>query len=147
VTDAANVSPSTRWITGTALAALALGAIHVAVTGVVWEALGIAALPRDGQLGFIFVFVATGVATLFAGGLALYAATGARRGERWGGTVAAACGGFVALVGLGALLTGPDNPFAWISLAVGLAQLLAALRARAACAAPRPRHEPRDHER
>lgn len=78
----------------------------------------------EGIRSSVYMFIATGMAIIFAGCLILYHSNGALRLEKQSWYTLMFCGGFLFTLGCGAAVAMPGNPFSWI-LAVGaLVQLL-----------------------
>jgi hypothetical protein len=77
--------------------------------------------------------VVTALSVAGAGLLTLYCRRGLRQAESWAMTIALGAGAFISLVGLGYVLSTPDNPFAYLALLVGLCDVaaLGMLRAEA----------------
>lgn len=69
--------------------------------------------------------VVTALSVAGAGLLTLYCRRGLRSAESWAMTIALGAGVFISLVGLGYVLSTPDNPFAYLALLVGLCDLAA----------------------
>ena len=69
--------------------------------------------------------VVTALSVAGAGMLTLYCRRGLKSAESWAMTVALGTGAFISLVGLGYVLSTPDNPFAYLALLVGLCDLAA----------------------
>lgn len=78
--------------------------------------------------------VVTALSVAGAGMLTLYSRRGLKSGESWAMTIALAAGAFISLVGLGYVLSTPDNPFAYLALLVGLCDLAAISVLRSASA-------------
>lgn len=109
--------PGTRWVHIAGWLVVALGVVHIAATPLVYPAYA-------GDLAFLYIFLATGIAVIFAGALMLLAAGGWSRGERWAWAVLLRTGIFLSLLGIGAVVTMADNPFAYLMLVFALVAAL-----------------------
>jgi hypothetical protein len=99
---------------------IVLGFIHIAATPVILPMFKI--LGEMGLLTFAFMYVATGIATMFAGWLQNYLIR--REINRTNLYVIKFSILFVFILGLGATITMWDNPFAYISLLVALYEFI-----------------------
>jgi hypothetical protein len=104
---------------GTAL----LGVIHCAATGVVLPPI-LAKLPPDDAQAMAYMFIATGVAVFYLGGLIWYSARQLQGGAAWARPVCLSAAILTTLLGAGAVAPMPDNPFAYLMLALALLALV-----------------------
>jgi hypothetical protein len=104
---------------GTAL----LGVVHCAAAGVVLPAV-LAKLPPGDARAMEYMFIATGGAAIFLGGLICYCARMLLRGAMWAHPMGACSAGCMTLFGAGAISMMPDNPFAYLMLAAALLTLV-----------------------
>jgi hypothetical protein len=104
---------------GTAL----LGVVHCAATGVVLPPV-LAKLPPGDALAMAYMFIATGVAVFYLGGLIWYSARHLQRGAAWAHPVCLSAAICATLLGAGAVAPMPDNPFAYLMLALALLTLV-----------------------
>ena len=108
----------TRWVRIAGWLVVALGAIHIAATPLVYPT------HAGDDLTFLYMFLATGVAVIFAGLVVLFAARGWQRGERWAWAILLRTGVFLLLLGVGAVITMADNPFAYVMLILAVVAAL-----------------------
>ncbi|MCP4539666.1 MAG: hypothetical protein GY832_21220 [Chloroflexi bacterium] len=113
---------ASQWVFVAGILIVILGLIHIAATPIVFR-MDFGKLPTEAGLAFIYVFVATGVAVVFAGLLAVYGAIGIKRSERMARPLTVGVGIFMSLVGVGAVVTMSDNPFAYMGLALALVEM------------------------
>jgi hypothetical protein len=114
---------SARWVQVAGWLTIILGAIHIAATPLIFPMS--ASLFADPELlSSLYMFVMTGIAVAFAGWLVIYASRGWRQGQRWAWHVCLGAGIFLLLLGAGAVLTMPDNPFAYLSLVIAIVENL-----------------------
>lgn len=112
-----HIMPGTRWVRIAGWLVVALGVVHIAATPLIYP-------PYAGDLTFLYMFLATGIAVIFAGALVLLAAGGWSRGERWAWDVLLRAGIFLSLLGIGAVITMADNPFAYLMLILAVVAAL-----------------------
>ena len=95
---------------------LSLGMIHTAATPVIFK---LSEIKSAGQLDSVFMFVTVGIAVIFTGLLQLFCIKNIDAGNHiikiLKGSVC-----FMLIMGLGAVLVMPDNPFAYISLVAAI---------------------------
>lgn len=108
-----------RWLLATGIMTAILGFVHIAFTPAIYAS-GYNLLPNDLGQGFLFVFVFTGAAVVFAGLQIIYSSFGLRKDEGWARNIAAGGGVFMLLLGIGAVYIMSDNVFAYISFVLGL---------------------------
>jgi hypothetical protein len=104
----------------TAFAVMVMGIIHVCATPVILPAFKV--LMHEELLSFLFMFVSTGLALIFAGWIQYFIL------KRWNyertfflllkGSVL-----FISVSGIGAVVTMWSNPFAYITLLIALYEL------------------------
>jgi hypothetical protein len=87
-------------------------------------------MPEDGRV-MLYMIIATGVATSFAGLLIVFASQAMRRYERWAWRLAWRIVLFLLLLGGGAVYVMLNNPFAHVLLAFVLALIIALPMSRA----------------
>jgi hypothetical protein len=112
-----------RWIQVAGWLTLVLGLIHIAATPLIFP-LSTSLLADPELLSSLYMFEMTGIAVVFAGWLVIYASRGWRQGQRWAWHVCLGAGIFLLLLGAGAVLTMPDNPFAYLSLVIAIVENL-----------------------
>jgi len=108
-----------RWVRLAGLAITVLGVSHLLATYPVF--LADRSEPGSQDLTQLYMFVIAGLAVSGAGLLFMYCAYGLHRAERWAWMMASGVGVFMFLVGAGAVLTMPDNPFAYLSFLAAVA--------------------------
>ncbi len=113
----------TRWIQVAGWLTLVLGFIHIAATPLIFP-LSASLLADPELLSSLYMFEMTGLAVVFTGWLVIYASRGWRLGQRWAWHVCLGAGIFLFLLGAGAVLTMPDNPFAYLSLVIAMVENL-----------------------
>lgn len=113
----------TRWIQLAGWLTFGLGVIHVAATPLVFP-LSTDLLADPAQLSALYMFEMTGIAVIFSGLLILYAVRGWKSGARWAWHTCLGAGIFLLLLGAGAILTMPGNPFAYLSAIIALVENL-----------------------
>ncbi len=113
---------ASQWVFVAGILIVILGLTHIAATPVIFR-MDFGELPTEAGLAFIYVFVATGVAVVFAGLLAVYSSIGSKRSEGMARPLAVGVGVFMLLVGIGAVVTMSDNPFAYMGLALALVEI------------------------
>jgi hypothetical protein len=91
---------------------MALGIVHIAGTPLVYPAYA------GSGFTFLYMFLGTGAAVIFAGLLALFSTGGWERGERWAWAIQLRIGVFLLLLGIGAVIAMTENPFAYLMLIV-----------------------------
>lgn len=111
------------WVLAAGVLIVILGMIHNAATKDVYYS-GYDKLPLHHGWVFIYMFLAVGTAVIFAGGLVIYCSFGLRRSERWSWIIALAVGVFVVILGSGAMIIMPGNPFSYIGLALAILEIL-----------------------
>lgn len=104
---------------GTAL----IGVVHCAAAGVVLPPV-LAKLPPGNAQAMAYMFIATGGAVCYLGGLIWYSARHLQRGATWARPVGLSAAICATLLGAGAVAPMPDNPFAYIMLGVALLGLV-----------------------
>ncbi len=114
---------ASQWVFVAGILIIILGLIHIAATPMVF-CMDFGKLPTKVGLAFIYVFVATGVAVVFAGLLAVYGSIGIKRSERMARPLAVGVGVFMLFVGVGAVITMSDNPFAYMGLVLALVEIV-----------------------
>lgn len=107
---------ATGWILTMGILIMVLGAIHCATTPFVMQRAWVSLLPPEGARVFLFMFLATGAATIFGGWLTVVAASGLRVGEPMAWSLAWRASLFLLLLGIGAAACMFENPFAHIML-------------------------------
>lgn len=112
-----------RWIQGAGWLTLGLGVIHIAATPLIFP-LSASLLADPELLSSLYMFVMTGLAVIFTGWLVMYASQGWRQGQRWAWQVCLGAGVYLLLLGAGAVLAMPDNPFAYLSLVIAIVENL-----------------------
>jgi small-conductance mechanosensitive channel len=100
-----------------------LGVIHVAATPAIFSTMSEQLYAAD-LLATLYMFIATGAATIFVGLLIMYSSRGLKAAERWAWTISIAAGAFMLVVGAGAVLTMWDNPFAYLAFALAVLELV-----------------------
>jgi hypothetical protein len=113
----------TRWVQVAGWLTLVLGLIHIAATPLIFP-LSASLLADPELLSSLYMFEMTGIAVVFTGWLVIYASRGWRQGQRWAWHVCLGAGVFLLLLGAGAVLTMPANPFAYLSLSIAIVENL-----------------------
>jgi len=113
----------TRWIRLAGWLTLLLGSIHIAATPFVYT-LSASLFADPDALSALYMFEMTGIAVIFTGLLIIYASKGWQNGQCWAWHVCLGAGVFLLLLGLGAVLGMPDNPFAYLSLIIAIIENL-----------------------
>ncbi|MEW5871191.1 MAG: hypothetical protein AB1894_18110 [Chloroflexota bacterium] len=113
----------TCWIQVAGWLTLGLGVIHIAATPLIFP-LSASLLADPELLSSLYMFEMTGFAVVFTGWLVMYASQGWRQGQRWAWQVCQGAGLFLLLLGAGAVLAMPDNPFAYLSLVIAIVENL-----------------------
>lgn len=93
-----------------------LGVIHCAITPYIMQREWVSLLPPENARVFLFMFLATGAATIFGGWLAVVAAKGLRVGEPMAWALAWRVALFVLFLGIGSASLMFENPFAHLTL-------------------------------
>lgn len=112
-----------RWIQVAGWLTLVLGLIHIAATPLIFP-LSTSLLADPELLSSLYMFVMTGLAVILTGWLVIYASQGWSQGQRWAWHVCLGAGVFLLLLGAGAILAMPDNPFAYLSLVIAIVENL-----------------------
>ncbi|MFQ6120215.1 MAG: hypothetical protein ACE5KE_10060 [Methanosarcinales archaeon] len=107
-----------KWVFIMGILIVILGIIHNGATPLISSDLDI--LPKNVMLVMIFMFVGTGTAIIFAGLLTIYCSFGLKKSERMAWVIAMGVGVFIGLLGIGAVITMPNNPFAYIMSAFSI---------------------------
>lgn len=107
---------ATGWILTMGILIMVLGAIHCVVTPFIMQRAWVSLLPPEGARVFLFMFLATGFATLFAGWFVTMGAYGLRRGEPMAWSLTWRASLFLLLLGIGAAGFMFENPFAHLML-------------------------------
>lgn len=107
---------ATGWILTMGILIMALGGIHCISTVFVMKSAWVSLLPPEYARVFMYMFLATGAATIFGGWLATVAARGLRMGEPLAWPLVWRVALFLLLLGIGSVATMFDNPFAHIML-------------------------------
>lgn len=121
-----------QWVFVAGMFIAALGLIHLAATPVIFPSIALQLFQAD-QFVFLYMYLSTGTAVVFVGLLTIYSARGLRRAEPWAWTLALATGGFMLLLGVGAVLSMANNPFAYLTLVLALVELTPLWLYRHAC--------------
>jgi hypothetical protein len=100
-----------------------LGMIHVLATSMVYHS-GFDQLPVEMAHCFLSMFISTGLGLIFVGGIAVYSTVALRRGEKGAFNIILAAGSFILLVGIGAVVSLPHNPFAYMTFSAALIMLI-----------------------
>ena len=111
---------ATGWIQTIGILVFILGVIHCAATPYIMQRAWVSLLPPENARVFMFMFLATGAATIFGGWLATVAAKGLRVGEPMAWALAWRTALFVLLLGIGAAVFMFDNPFSHIMLVLSI---------------------------
>jgi cytochrome bd-type quinol oxidase subunit 2 len=101
-----------------AIAVLILGTIHTLATPLVAKDLSF--LAKDVLNVFLLMFIATGIAMVYAGILFLYDVKQMKQHAAHSSIIPLSTILFTTIVGILACSLGSDNPFTWITLAVGI---------------------------
>jgi hypothetical protein len=104
------------WILTMGILIMVLGVVHCATTPLALQRACVSLLPPEGARIFLFMYLATGAATIFGGWLATVAARGLRIGEPLAWPVAWRSSLFLLLLGIGSAAFMFGNPFAHIIL-------------------------------
>jgi hypothetical protein len=111
---------ATGWIQTVGILILILGVIHCAVTPYIMQRAWVSLLPPENARVFLYMYLATGVATIFGGWLAMVAAKGLRVGEPLAWALAWRVALFVLFLGIGAAVLMFENPFSHIMLVLSI---------------------------
>ena len=112
---------ASQWVFAAGILIAILGLIHIAATPMVLKDLD--ELPKNVKDSLVYMYVTTGAAVVFAGLLAVYSSIGIKRSEGMARPLAVGVGVFMFLVGVGAVIVMPDNPFAYIGLVLALVEI------------------------
>jgi hypothetical protein len=123
---------------GLGMLIVVLGLTHCVVAPILMNSVLSVLLPGDAHV-VLYMVLATGVATTFAGWLIILAAGGMRRRERLAWSLAWWTTLFLVILGAGAVVTMFDNPFAHIMLVTDILLIIAVARSQIV-----PREEPKD---
>lgn len=96
-----------------------LGAIHCGATPLVLNE-GFKQLPKDLELVFVYMFLATGIAVIGSGLLIAAASSGIARSEHLAMQAAIGSAFFMTLLGITAPLFMPTNPFAYLTIVLAV---------------------------
>ena|SRR5574344_257642 len=118
-TQLVTLSKTAGWI------AFALGTIHTSATIVIVDQ--VAMLDPQFKGTFLFMYVATGLGCLLAGGSMLVATSKEIRDSRAANHLFAISATFMLLLGIGAPIAMSDNPFGYISLVTGVFAIAVAI--------------------
>ncbi|MFZ5645179.1 MAG: hypothetical protein ACOY46_16510 [Bacillota bacterium] len=118
-----------RWVLTTGILILILGLIHIGATPIVYK-MGFNGLQDGYGKTFLYMYVSTGAAVVFAGLLTIYCSSGLGKMERESWMMATGAGIFMFLLGAGAVITMPDNPFSYITLIISLVDVVPLLMFR-----------------
>jgi hypothetical protein len=113
---------ASAWILMTGILILILGIIHNVATPFIMN--GFEQLPDDKFMVFVFMFVATGTATIFFGLITIVCATKFDNGNKTAYSVLMLSGFFVIILGAGAFASMPSNPFAYATLAIAFLNII-----------------------
>ena len=106
----------------TGILILMLGIIHNVATPFIMNSFE--QLPDDKFMVFIFMFVATGTATIFFGLITIVCATKFDRGNKTAFSVLMLSAFFVIILGAGAFASMPANPFAYATLVIAFLNII-----------------------
>ena len=112
------------WVLIIGILIIILGLIHNAATSIVFHMGSFEKLPKEDGLVFIYMYVATGTAVIAAGLLTIYCSFALKKSERMAWTITIAVCIFMILLGIGAIITMTDNPFAYIMLVLPLLEII-----------------------
>jgi hypothetical protein len=118
-TQIVKLSKTTGWIT------TALGVTHTCYTVIIIKQLSL--LNQGLQGTFLFMFVATGIGCLFSGGVMFLSTTKEIRELKTSNQLFLISSFFMMLLGVGAPIAMSDNPFGYISLALGVFAMAVAI--------------------
>lgn len=110
------------WISIASIALMLLGVIHLAATVMV--------LPMFQNLDeaqfsvFLFMYLAAGIGTVLPGLVSFLSIAGLKNSHVVSWRITLTCALYTCIMGIGAILTMPDNVFAYLSLLIGLSLLL-----------------------
>jgi hypothetical protein len=110
------------WVFIVGILIIILGSIHVAATFLIFPAIA-PQLPKPIQFMFLYLFIATGAAVIFSGALTIYGSRGLKTGQSWAWAITNMNGMFMFLLGVGAILAMPFNPFAYLTLIIAIFEL------------------------
>jgi hypothetical protein len=107
---------ATGWIFTMGILIMVLGAIHCATAPFVMQRAWVSLLPPEGARVFLFMYLATGFATLFAGWFVTLGARGLRLGQAMAWSLTWRVSLFLLLLGIGGAAFMFENPFAHLTL-------------------------------
>ncbi|MCK5163947.1 MAG: DUF2867 domain-containing protein [Desulfobacula sp.] len=111
-----------KWQYYSGILIVLIGMVHVSAIFPIF-ATGYESLPGESMPVGIYMFIATGVAVMFTGLLIIYCSNGMANLENRAWYSLMFCGGFLIMIGGGAVAVMPGNPFAWVMLAAALVQI------------------------
>jgi hypothetical protein len=123
---------------GLGILIMVLGATHCAVAPYLMSNVTGMLMPGDAH-AVLYMVLATGAATIFAGWMILFSAAAMRKGQDWAWRLAWRVTVFLVALGIGAVVAMSDNPFAQIMLAIDVLLIIALARSHVV-----PREEPKD---
>lgn len=108
-----------RWIRITGILVIVLGLMHCAATPMVL-AEGRAKMPADLLNVYIYMFLATGLATIGTGLIIALSSRGLAQSKLWSLHLNIGAAGFISILGISAPIAMASNPFAYLTLALAL---------------------------
>lgn len=116
-----------RWILITGALTLLLGIIHCSLTSFIYHHMGIDQLAAVNAKVFIWLYVITGISYIFAGFMTIYCSIGLNNAEPWAWDIIRITLVFILIGEISSVVMLQGNPFAYLSLIIGLIQLLVLL--------------------